>query len=128
MLVCFVKLIGSPDDASLGFLRSNNARRYVRQLPQYPKQQFSAKFQNAAPGALDLLERMLVFDPSKRITGILVSLSTLPLSNSVDLYSCHRISCRCGPYICGNIIPFQQEVYNLYFFYFFTFKNLNREY
>lgn len=67
----FVKLIGSPDDASLGFLRSNNARRYVRQLPQYPKQQFSDRFPNNAPGALDLLEKMLVFDPSRRITGII---------------------------------------------------------
>ncbi|KAL2461533.1 Mitogen-activated protein kinase 4 [Abeliophyllum distichum] len=27
------ELIGSPDDASLGFFRSDNARRYVRQLP-----------------------------------------------------------------------------------------------
>lgn len=65
------KLIGSPDDASLGFLRSDNARRYVRQLPQYPRQQFSARFPNASPGALDLLEKMLVFDPSKRVTGII---------------------------------------------------------
>ena len=64
-----MKLIGSPDDDSLGFLRSNNARRYVRQLPQYPKQQFSARFSNSDPGALDLLEKMLVFDPSRRITG-----------------------------------------------------------
>ncbi|MQL97851.1 hypothetical protein Taro_030549 [Colocasia esculenta] len=62
------KLIGSPDDSSLGFLRSDNARRYVRQLPQYPKQQFSLRFPNMSPGAVDLLEKMLVFDPSKRIT------------------------------------------------------------
>lgn len=62
------ELLGSPDDASLGFLRSNNARRYVRQLPQYPKQQFSARFPNMSPVALDLLEKMLVFDPNKRIT------------------------------------------------------------
>eukprot|EP00262_Sarcandra_glabra_P008732 TRINITY_DN2241_c0_g1_i1.p1 TRINITY_DN2241_c0_g1~~TRINITY_DN2241_c0_g1_i1.p1 ORF type:complete len:391 (+),score=53.40 TRINITY_DN2241_c0_g1_i1:199-1371(+) len=62
------KLVGSPDDSSLGFLRSDNARRYVRQLPQYPKQQFSVRFPNMSPGAVDLLERMLVFDPSKRIT------------------------------------------------------------
>nr|GMD36439.1 mitogen-activated protein kinase homolog MMK2 [Ipomoea batatas] len=62
------ELIGSPDDASLGFLRSDNARRYVRQLPQYPRQQFSARFPNSSPGAVDLLERMLVFDPSRRIT------------------------------------------------------------
>ncbi|KAK9277612.1 hypothetical protein L1049_007158 [Liquidambar formosana] len=62
------ELLGSPGDASLGFLRSNNARRYVRQLPQYPKQQISARFPNMSPGAVDLLEKMLVFDPSKRIT------------------------------------------------------------
>ncbi|KAI5421836.1 Mitogen-activated protein kinase mmk2 [Lathyrus oleraceus] len=61
------ELIGSPDDASLGFLRSENARRYVRQLPQYPKQKFATRFPNMSPGAVDLLEKMLVFDPSKRI-------------------------------------------------------------
>ncbi|KAE9460166.1 hypothetical protein C3L33_07939, partial [Rhododendron williamsianum] len=58
----------SPDDASLGFLRSDNARRYVRQLPQYPRQQFSTRFPNMSPGALDLLEKMLIFDPTRRIT------------------------------------------------------------
>lgn len=63
------KLLGSPDDASLGFLRSDNARRYVRQLPQCRKQQLSARFPSMSPGALDLLEKMLVFDPTKRITG-----------------------------------------------------------
>ncbi|KAD6453233.1 hypothetical protein E3N88_07938 [Mikania micrantha] len=62
--------VGSPDDASLGFLRSDNARRYVRQLPQYPRQQFSARFPNTSPGAVDLLEKMLIFDPNRRITGI----------------------------------------------------------
>ncbi|KAI0529197.1 hypothetical protein KFK09_001744 [Dendrobium nobile] len=62
------ELIGSPDDTSLGFLRSDNARRYVKQLPQYPRQRFCARFPNTSNGAVDLLEKMLVFDPSKRIT------------------------------------------------------------
>ncbi|XP_044481240.1 mitogen-activated protein kinase homolog MMK2-like isoform X1 [Mangifera indica] len=62
------ELIGSPDDASLGFLRSDNARRYVRQLPQCRKQNFSTRFPNKSAGAVDLLEKMLVFDPNKRIT------------------------------------------------------------
>ncbi|XP_021748118.1 mitogen-activated protein kinase homolog MMK2-like [Chenopodium quinoa] len=62
------ELIGSPDDSSIEFLHSDNAKRYVRQLPQYPRQQFSVKFPNASPLAIDLLEKMLVFDPSKRIT------------------------------------------------------------
>ncbi|NP_001311985.1 mitogen-activated protein kinase homolog MMK2-like [Nicotiana tabacum] len=62
------ELLGSPDDASLRFLRSDNARRYVQLLPQYPKQQFSARFPNMSPLAIDLLEKMLVFDPTGRIT------------------------------------------------------------
>ncbi|URD96319.1 mitogen-activated protein kinase [Musa troglodytarum] len=62
------ELIGSPDDSSLGFLRSDNARRYVRSLPQYPKQNFFARFPTMSNGAIDLLVKMLVFDPSKRIT------------------------------------------------------------
>ncbi|KAG2380297.1 Mitogen-activated protein [Vigna angularis] len=68
ILISFKKLIGSPDDASLGFLRSDNARRYVKQLPQYPKQNFSARFPIMSPGAVDLLEKMLIFDPNRRIT------------------------------------------------------------
>ncbi|KAL5792344.1 hypothetical protein ACOSP7_000938 [Xanthoceras sorbifolium] len=62
------ELIGSPDESSLGFLRSDNARRYVRMLPQFPKQNFAVRFPNVSPGAVDLLEKMLVFDPNRRIT------------------------------------------------------------
>ncbi|KAK4843448.1 hypothetical protein QYF36_008131 [Acer negundo] len=63
------ELIGSPDNASLAFLRSDNARRYFRQLPQCRKQQFATRFPNMSQGAIDLLEKMLVFDPNKRITA-----------------------------------------------------------
>ncbi|KAL6569549.1 Mitogen-activated protein kinase 11 [Orobanche minor] len=64
------QLIGSPDGASLGFLRSDNARRYVMQLPQYPRQHFASRFPDTSAAALDLLEKMLVFDPSRRITVV----------------------------------------------------------
>ncbi|KAK8611998.1 hypothetical protein V6N13_132032 [Hibiscus sabdariffa] len=67
-LKLITELIGSPDDSSLGFLRSDNARRYVGQLPQHPRQNFSARFPNMSPGAIDLLEKMLIFDPQRRIT------------------------------------------------------------
>lgn len=62
------ELIGSPDDSSLRFLRSENARKYLRQLPQFGKQNLSAKFPSMSAEPLDLLEKMLVFDPVKRIT------------------------------------------------------------
>ncbi|XWS74225.1 hypothetical protein CRYUN_Cryun02cG0197600 [Craigia yunnanensis] len=62
------QLLGSPEDSDLGFLRSDNARKYVKQLPHFPKQPFAEKFPDVSPAAIDLSEKMLVFDPSKRIT------------------------------------------------------------
>ncbi|KAF6154310.1 hypothetical protein GIB67_026766 [Kingdonia uniflora] len=62
------ELLGSPEESDLGFLGSENARKYVERLPHFPKQPFSEKFPNASPIAIDLAERMLVFDPDKRIT------------------------------------------------------------
>ncbi|KAL0393584.1 UNVERIFIED_CONTAM: Mitogen-activated protein kinase [Sesamum latifolium] len=62
------ELLGTPDEGSLKFLRSDNARRYVKQLPMFPKQNLSARFPNMSPLALDLLGKMLIFDPDQRIT------------------------------------------------------------
>jgi len=92
------QLIGSPDDSSLGFLRSDNARRYVRQLPQYPRQNFAARFPNMSVNAVDLLQKMLVFDPNRRITGkadenlyMLLSLLIFSFYNTFELVlSCSR--------------------------------------
>ncbi|KAL5764196.1 hypothetical protein ACOSP7_016549 [Xanthoceras sorbifolium] len=67
-LALITELLGSPDDSDLGFLRSDNARKYVKQLPHVPKQPFAVKFPNVSPLAIDLAEKMLVFDPAKRIT------------------------------------------------------------
>ncbi|KAL6506336.1 Mitogen-activated protein kinase ntf6 [Orobanche gracilis] len=62
------ELLGSPEDSDLGFLTSDNARMYVKQLPHVPKQPFTLKFPDVSPVAIDLAGRMLVFDPDKRIT------------------------------------------------------------
>ncbi|CAJ0877785.1 9430_t:CDS:10, partial [Entrophospora sp. SA101] len=48
---------------------SENTLRFVLSLPKREKIPFSQKFTNADPDALDLLEKMLVFDPKKRITA-----------------------------------------------------------
>jgi mitogen-activated protein kinase 1/3 len=62
------ELIGSPEDHDLGFLRSDNARRYIRQLPRYPRKPLAQKYPNLQPAAVDLIEHMLRFDPAGRIT------------------------------------------------------------
>lgn len=64
------QLLGSPNEEDLGFLRSDNAKKYVKQLPHVDKQPFAERFPDMSPLALDLAEKMLVFDPSKRITGM----------------------------------------------------------
>lgn len=63
-----VQLIGTPSEADLGFL-NENAKRYIRQLPLYRRQSFQEKFPHVHPAAIDLVERMLTFDPRQRITG-----------------------------------------------------------
>lgn len=65
----WLQLIGSPEDSDLGFLKSDTARRYMRQLQKFPRQPLGRKYPNMNPAAVDLIERMLVFDPYKRITG-----------------------------------------------------------
>ncbi|KAK4286489.1 hypothetical protein QN277_003038 [Acacia crassicarpa] len=67
-LTLITELLGSPNDSDLGFLRSDNAKKYVKQLPHVEKQPFASKFPDVSPLAIDLAEKMLEFDPSKRIT------------------------------------------------------------
>ncbi|XP_023547081.1 mitogen-activated protein kinase homolog D5-like isoform X2 [Cucurbita pepo subsp. pepo] len=62
-----LELIGTPSEAELGFL-NENAKRYIRQLPYYHRQSFTGKFPHVHPAAIDLVEKMLTFDPGQRIT------------------------------------------------------------
>lgn len=62
------ELIGSPNDEDLGFLRSDNAQRYIRQLPRFERQPLAQKYPHINAGAIDLIDKMLVFDPTRRIT------------------------------------------------------------
>lgn len=44
------------------------ARKYLESLPFKPKVPWTRLFQNADPNALDLLDKMLTFNPYNRIT------------------------------------------------------------
>jgi hypothetical protein len=54
----------------MGFIRNEDAKRYMRHLPRYPRKSFTATFPRVNPTAIDLIERMLTFNPLQRITGI----------------------------------------------------------
>ncbi|KAG6493964.1 hypothetical protein ZIOFF_048970 [Zingiber officinale] len=54
--------IGTPTEAELGFL-------CMKHLPQFPPKSFASMYPHINPVAIGLIERMLTFDPNKRITG-----------------------------------------------------------
>jgi mitogen-activated protein kinase 7 len=60
--------LGTPNEETLSRIGSQRAQEYVRNLPYMPKKSWQSLFQNANEAALDLLDKMLAFDPSSRIS------------------------------------------------------------
>ncbi|KAI8363749.1 MAP kinase SakA [Mortierella sp. GBAus27b] len=63
------ELLGTPPDDVIQTIGSENTLRFVQSLPRREKIPLTTKFPNTDPVALDLLEKMLVFDPKKRVTA-----------------------------------------------------------
>jgi mitogen-activated protein kinase 7 len=61
-------ILGTPNEETLARIGSPRAQEYVRNLPFMAKRTFQSLFPNANPDALDLLNQMLAFDPSSRIS------------------------------------------------------------
>jgi mitogen-activated protein kinase 7 len=61
-------ILGTPNEETLSRIGSPRAQEYVRNLPHMPKRLFPSLFPQANPDALDLLDHMLAFDPSSRIS------------------------------------------------------------
>jgi mitogen-activated protein kinase 1/3 len=55
-------------DSDLEFIDNRKARNYIKSLPYTPGIPLSNMYPQAHPLAIDLLQKMLVFDPSKRIS------------------------------------------------------------
>nr|ANN45086.1 mitogen-activated protein kinase 3 [Brassica napus] len=62
------ELLGTPTESDLGFTHNEDAKRYIRQLPNFPRQPLAKLFSHVNSLAIDLVDRMLTFDPNKRIT------------------------------------------------------------
>ena len=66
-LKLYCDLIGLPSDEDLQFISNDKALKYIRTLNRIPKD-FKEVFPGANPVALDLLQKMLILNPDKRIT------------------------------------------------------------
>ncbi|CAG8465505.1 5725_t:CDS:2 [Paraglomus occultum] len=62
------EVLGTPRPDDLKSISSKRARQYIRSMPFKKRIPFAQLFPNANPLALDLLEKMLTFNPSNRIT------------------------------------------------------------
>lgn len=63
-----LQILGTPDDETLRRIGSDRALLYIRSLPTTPKVPFERLYPKASPMALDLLEKLLKFDPAARMT------------------------------------------------------------
>lgn len=63
-----IETLGSPEDAELDFISSAYARKYITSLPRRPKVDFATLYPHGSALAIDLLERILVFDPRRRLS------------------------------------------------------------
>lgn len=60
--------LGTPTDEDLSFVTSEKARRFMKSQSVKEKVPFSKLYPNTEASAIDLLDKMLIFDPSKRIS------------------------------------------------------------
>lgn len=62
------ELLGKPDIALIDAIEDNDNRTFMRSLPKKTGKDFNELFRGANAEAIDLLKKMLVFDPANRIT------------------------------------------------------------
>jgi len=62
------KTLGTPSDEDMKSITNDKALDFIKTLKKQPKTPFIKLFPNANPLALDLLEKMLVFNPQHRIS------------------------------------------------------------
>jgi hypothetical protein len=63
-----VSILGSPSEQEIADLDNAQARQFMKQLPHTERCALSKLYPQSNPLAIDLLEKMLQFDPSKRCT------------------------------------------------------------
>src|ERR1044072_8255853 len=67
-LKLIISVLGSQNVPDLKFIDDQKVKRFIKKLPFTSGRHFSQIYPQADPLAIDLLQKMLVFDPTKRIT------------------------------------------------------------
>lgn len=63
-----IGVLGTPNADDMHFIGNPAARRFISKLPKREKMKWTTLYPKANPIALDLLDKMLVFNPEKRWT------------------------------------------------------------
>lgn len=63
-----IDYFGTPTEEEINNIPKEKSRKLLRAFPKKKGKNMEIIFQNASPLAIDLLKKLLTFDPSKRIT------------------------------------------------------------
>ena len=63
-------MLGTPSEEDLSCITNHQAVQFLRTLPVKPRKPWTEVFPNASPGALALLDSMLVFNPDNRCSMV----------------------------------------------------------
>lgn len=63
-----ISILGTPSNEDQKFITNDSALKYIRGLPKRSKQNWRILFPNTSAEGLDLLEKMLTFNPNKRVS------------------------------------------------------------
>ena len=64
-----IEVLGSIDDKDLGFIQNDHAKNYVKSFKNMPKKNLKEVLNYDDDQAIDLLSKMIVYDPYKRISA-----------------------------------------------------------
>lgn len=67
-MMMITNLIGKPDAALIDQIDDPDNKQFMRELPNNKGKDFNQLFSGASEQAIDLIKKMLTFDPNRRIT------------------------------------------------------------
>jgi len=68
-LLHIMRILGTPTEAQFQKILKDSPEIQLKPFPRYPRMSFAQVLPKASPAALDLLERLLKFDPAERISA-----------------------------------------------------------